>query len=194
MKGVRRRQPFAPGRIGSSLRLDGARKGVYAQISSGLELPTTAFIIIAWIRTKTLPRNAVLVSDMKFSGDETFRFGLVGDHGHLGLTLANGKRFLQIVDSSPLPLEDWTHVAVVKTTEALRLFRNGALVASEPLNEFQAQPHNPFSIGGTPKKSGGKKRNRRSGFWHGRIDELAFFGSALSNEQIEHLYHLTPSN
>ena len=194
VKGVRRRQPFAPGRIGSSLRLDGPRKGGYAQISSGLELPTTEFTIMAWIRTKTLPRNAVLVSDMNLSGDETFRFGLVGDHGHWGLTLANGKRFLQIADSSPLPLEDWTHVAVVKTSEALRLYRNGTLVSSEPLNGFQTQTHNPFSIGGTPKKSDGKKRNRRSGFWHGRIDELAFFGSALTKEQIGHLFHITPSN
>lgn len=193
VKGDTRRQPFAPGRIGSSLRLDGPRKGVYAQISLGLELPTTEFTIMAWIRTQTLPRNAVLVSDMNLSGDETFRFGLVGDHGHLGLTLAGGTRFLQIVDSSPLPLEDWTHVAVVKTTESLRLYRNGALVSSEPLNGFQAQPHNRFSIGGIPKESGGKKRNRRSGFWHGRIDELAFFGSALTSEQIENLFLLTPS-
>ena len=193
VKGDRRRQPFAPGRIGSSLRLDGPRKGGYAQISSGLELPTTEFTIMAWIRTKTLPRNAVLVSDMNLSGDETFRFGLVGDHGHLGLTLTNGKRFLQIVDSSPLPLEDWTHVAVVKTSEGLRLYRNGVPVSSKPSNGFQAQAHNPFSIGGIPKKPDGKKRNRRSGFWHGRIDELAFFGSALTNEQIENLFHLTPS-
>jgi hypothetical protein len=174
--------------------LDGPRRGGYAQISSSLELPTTEFTIMAWIRTKTLPRKAVLVSDMNLSGDETFRFGLVGDHGHLGLTLANGKRFLQIVDSSPLPLEDWTHVAVVKTSEGLRLYRNGVLVASEPLNGFQAQPHNPFSIGGIPKKSDGKKRHQRSGFWHGRIDELAFFGSALTDEQIENLFHITPSN
>jgi hypothetical protein len=192
VKGDTRRQPFAPGRIGSSLRLDGPKTGGYAQISSGLELPTTEFTIMAWIRTQTLPRNAVLVSDMNLSGDETFRFGLVGDHGHLGLTLANGKRFLQIVDSSPLPLEEWTHVAVVKTTEGLRLYRNGALVSSEPLNGFQARPHNPLSIGGIPKESEGKKRRHRSGFWHGRIDELAFFGSALTSEQIENLFQLTP--
>ena len=41
-------------------------------------------------------------------------------------------------------------------------------------------------------QSDGKKRNRRSGFWHGRIDELAFFGSALTSEQIENLFQLTP--
>ncbi|MCO8124539.1 FecR domain-containing protein [Stieleria sp. TO1_6] len=192
VKGDTRRQPFAPGRIGSSLRLDGPRAGGYAQISSGLKLPTAEFTIMAWIRTETLPRNAVLVSDMNLSGDETFRFGLVGDHGHLGLTLADETRFLTIVDPSPLPLEDWTHVAVVKTTDGLRLYRNGALVASEPLNGFQAQPHNRFSIGGTPKEYDGKKRDRRSGFWHGRIDELAFFGSALTSEQIDNLFQLTP--
>jgi hypothetical protein len=193
VKGDTRRQPFAPGRIGSSLRLNGPKAGGYAQISSGLELPTTEFTIMAWIRTQTLPRNAVLVSDMNPSGDETFRFGFVGDHGHLGLALANGKQFLQIVDSSPLPLEVWTHVAVVKTSEGLRLYRNGALVSSEPLNGFQARPHNPLSIGGIPKESEGKKRRHRSGFWHGRIDELAFFGSALTSEQIENLFQLTPS-
>ena len=194
VKGVKRRQPFAPGRIGSSFRLDGPRNGGYAQIAPGLELPTTEFTIMAWVRTKTLPRNAVLVSDMNLSGDETFRFGLVGDHGHLGLTLDNGKRFLKIVDSSPLPFENWTHVTIVKTIEGLRLYRNGALVSSEPLNGFQAQPHNPFNIGGIPRESGNKKRKQRSGFWHGRIDELAFFGSALTSEQIENLFNLTPSN
>lgn len=193
VKGDSRRQPFAPGRIGSSLRLGGPRAGGYAQISSSLELPANEFTIMAWIRTQTLPRNAVLVSDMNLSGKETFRFGLVGDHGHLGLTLANAMRTLQIVDSSPLPLEEWTHVAVVKTTEELRLYRNGALVSSQSLNGFQAQSHNPLSIGGIPKESGVKKRRQRSGFWHGRIDELAFFGSALTSEQIEKLFQLTPS-
>ncbi|MDC0259300.1 FecR domain-containing protein [Verrucomicrobiales bacterium] len=192
VKATRPRQPFAPGRIGSSFRLDGARKGRYAQISSGLELPTTEFTIMAWISAQTLPRNAVLVSDMNLPGDETFRFGLVGDHGHLGLTLADGKQFLQVVDSSPLPLEEWTHVAVIKTTEGLRLYRNGALVSSEPLNGFQVQPHKPFSIGGTPKNTDGKKRNQRLGFWHGRIDELAFFGSVLTSDQIKNLFQLTP--
>lgn len=193
VKGVKRRQPFAPGRIGSSLRLEGPRRGGYAQISPSLELPTE-FTIMAWIRTKTFPRDAVLVSDMNLSGDETFRLGLVGDHGHLGLTFANEERSLQVVDSSPLPLEDWTHIAVVKTSEALRLYRNGALVSSEPLDGFQSQAHKPFSIGGTPRKSDGRKRNQRSGFWHGRIDELAFFGSALTSQQIEHLFKITPSN
>ena len=33
-----------------------------------------------------------------------------------------------------------------------------------------------------------------AGFWHGRIDELAFFGSALTREQIDHLFNITPSN
>lgn len=111
---------------------------------------------------------------------------------HMTPTLANAMRTLQFVDSSPLPLEDWTHVAVVKTTEGLRLYRDGALVSSQSLNGFQAQRHNPLSIGGIPKESGGKKRRQRSGFWHGRIDELAFFGSALTSEQIENLFQLTP--
>ncbi len=81
---------------------------------------------------------------------------------------------------------------ILKTAEGLRLYRNGALAASEPSNGFQAQPHNSLSVGGIPKESDGKKRNRRSGFWHGRIDELAFFGSALTGEQIENLFQLTP--
>ena len=162
-------------------------------VSPGLKLSTSEFTLMAWIRTTTLPRNAVLVSDMDTSGAESFRFGLVGDHGYLGFSLSHGKELLQVVDSSPLSLEDWTHVAVVKTSEDLRLYRDGVLVASEPVHGFQGQQHNPFSIGGTPNESDGWKRNQRSGFWHGRIDELAIFGSAVSSEQIENLFHLTPS-
>ena len=192
VKGDRPRQPFAPGRIGSSLRLSGPKTGAYAEIASGFELPTGTFTIMAWIRTKTLPRDAVLLSDMNLSGEESFRLGYVGDHGHLGLRLSNGAQVVQVIDSSPLPLEEWTHVTVVKTTEALQLYRNGALVASEPLNGFQAQAHQAFSIGGIPKESGVKKRSQRLGFWHGRIDELAFFASALTREQIEKLFEITP--
>jgi hypothetical protein len=194
VKGGKRRQPFAPGRIGSSLRLDGPKRGGYAQISPGFTLPTSKFTIIAWVRTKTLPRNAVLVSDRNLSGDETFCFGLVGDHGHLGLTLASGKESLQIVDSSPLPLEEWTHVAVVRSNEELRLYRNGVLVSSESSHGFHGKPHKPFNIGGIPKKPDVEKRHQRSGFWHGRIDELAFFGFALTSEQIDRLFNITPSN
>ena len=192
VKGDRSRQPFAPGRIGSSLRLDGPRRGVYAQVSSGLELSAAEFTIMAWVRAKTFPENAVLVSDMSLSGTETFRFGFLGNHGHLGLTLSNGERFLKLVDSSPLPLQEWVHVAVVKSAEDLRFHKNGELVSSTPLNGFQGQQYRPSLIGGLPKKTGEKKRDSRSGFWHGRIDELAFFGTALTSEQIENLFNLTP--
>ena len=189
-----RRQPFSPGRIGSSLRLDGPRAKSYAQIPSSLELPTDEFTVMAWIYTRPFPRTAVLLSDMDFSGEERFRFGLFGDHGHLGLSLANGKGLLQIADSSPLPLEVWTHVAVVKTHEELRLYRDGSLVSTEILDGFQAQAHRPLSIGGIPKEFDAEKRTQRSSFWHGRIDELAFFPSALSDDHIESLFRITPTN
>ena len=188
--GDKPRQPFAPGRIGSSFRLGGPKMGRYAQIPSSLELPAREFTIVAWIRARTLPRNAVLVSDMDLSGEETFRFGLVGDYGHLGFALSSEERVLRVVDSSPLPLEEWTHVAVVKTTEEFQLYRNGILVSSKALGGFQPQPHRPLSIGGIPRESGTKKRSQRMGFWHGRIDELAFFGPALSSDQITQLFRL----
>ena len=88
--------------------------------------------------------------------------------------------------------EKWEHVAVVKSVEGLRLHKNGELVSSTPLNGFLCQQFKPSFIGGLPKKSGDKKRDSRTGFWHGRIDELAFFGSALTREQIENLFKLTP--
>ena len=147
---------------------------------------------MAWVRAKTFPENAVLVSDMSLSGTETFRFGFLGNHGHLGLTLSNGERFLKLVDSSPLPLQEWVHVAVVKSAEGLQLHKNGELVSSTPLNGFQGQQYKPSLIGGLPNETGEKKRDSRSGFWHGRIDELAFFGTALTSEQIENLFNLTP--
>ena len=186
------RQTFAPGRIGSSLRLGGPKRGVYANVSSGLELSASEFTIMAWVWAKTFPKNAILVSDMNLPGTETFRFGFIGNHGHLGLILSNGEQFLQIVDSSPLSQEKWEHVAVVKSVEGLRLHKNGELVSSTPLNGFLCQQFKPSFIGGLPKKSGDKKRDSRTGFWHGRIDELAFFGSALTREQIENLFNLTP--
>jgi hypothetical protein len=76
----------------------------------------------------------------------------------------------------------------------LRLYRNGVLVSSESSHGFHGKPHKPFNIGGIPKKPDVEKRHQRSGFWHGRIDELVFFGFALTSEQIERLFNITPSN
>lgn len=193
IKGDTRRQPFAPGRIGSSLRLGGPRTGGYAQISPDLQLPADEFTIMAWVRAKTLPRDAILVSDADRLGIETLHFGFVGDHGQLGLTLTTETQELQVLDPTQLPLEDWTHVAVVKSTAGLQLYRDGVLVSIQPVSDFAAQVPGALSIGGSPQDLQGKKRTQRKGFWHGRIDELALFETALTSEQIAELYRLTPS-
>lgn len=84
---------------------------------------------------------------------------------------------------------------VIKSSEAKDSGRQGGkpnvlFIAIDDLNDWTGM------LKGNPQAKTAhmdKKRNQRSGFWHGRIDELAFFGSALTSERIEILFQLTRS-
>lgn len=81
----------------------------------------------------------------------------------------------------------------IKSSEAKDSGRQGGkpnvlFIAIDDLNDWTGM------LKGNPQAKTAhmdKKRNQRSG-WHERIDELAFFGSALTSEQIENLFQLTP--
>ncbi|MEK6236915.1 MAG: LamG domain-containing protein, partial [Planctomycetales bacterium] len=82
-----------------------------------------------------------------------------------------------------LPLEVWIHVAAIADGEQLRIYQNGELAASVPCSGLATAPPTPLWIG-----VGSNGNN----LWEGRIDELALYDKALSEEQVRALRQAAP--
>ena len=87
-----------------------------------------------------------------------------------------------------VPLAEWMHVALVADGATLRLYRNGAEVASTPCaGVLPKPPMTSLSIGCKLETAAMTPAPLRPGYWFGRIDELAIFNKALSPEEIKKL-------
>ena len=90
----------------------------------------------------------------------------------------------------PFPLGRWTHVACVVNDSTLRLYRDGAQVAWTSCRGLITTPAmKSMGIGYKAGDDGISPSNGRSGYWDGRMDELAVFHRALSTEEINEMYN-----
>lgn len=87
-----------------------------------------------------------------------------------------------ITSAAAVPVNAWSHVAMVWKTGSQRLYINGALSASGTVGGTLPVNALPFQIGDDQGFGGGTRR------FDGQIDELKVFNSAFSAAQISSLY------
>jgi|GEM_PF-632203 len=191
--------PFAPGRIGQALRLDGPLGTSYAVIPQFPRALNNQITVCAWVRAESRPRWAAIAKHWAIELDRTtgepyglggqFHFGLNEDSGDLEVQILDqtGKR-IQVRDSEPFPLHQWSHVAFVVDGESVTLFRDGAAVGSRRCVGLGTNGPDALGIGAKLLPDGSAPDERNPGFWHGRLDELAIFHQALSPDQIMQLF------
>jgi len=90
-------------------------------------------------------------------------------------------------------LGEWQHVAFVADGAQLRLYRNGMQVGSVPYPGLAPPDLKPLGIGAKPAGVDQKRVRGPSGFWHGRIDELAIFNHAVDAKMIQQLFETNRS-
>jgi len=183
--GEMKRPPIAPGKIGSSLRLQ-AEFGSYA-IYSRYPSAESQLTVCAWVRASSRPRWASIAKQWSKNVGQ-FHFGLHGDTGELEILVLDedGKK-VRVRDESPFPLRAWQFVAFVVDGSTLRLYLNGNEIGAKPCNGLSPAGSSNVGIG---VKLGDKQKPARNstGFWDGRIDELAIFHHALSADDIKRLF------
>ncbi len=83
------------------------------------------------------------------------------------------------------PTNSWQHVALVADGAMLHVYRNGVEAAASSYSGTLYNPTNALSIGArlTADDSAGE-----SGWWQGRIDEVAYWARGLSAGEIFELY------
>jgi hypothetical protein len=165
----------AAGHAGSALSFDGVNDWVTVPDANSLDLKS-AMTLEAWVKPKTLGstwRTVVIKEQPKQLGYALYAHaGSTGPSGNVYAT--GGDRYVQ--SGTLLPTGTWTHLAVTYDGRALRLFRNGAQIASRTTAGSIATSSGALRIGG----------NDVWGEWFsGEIDDVRVYDRALTAEEIQ---------
>ena len=172
---------WAPGFIGSSLRVGGRSIGRGGLVQPAPPLVSGQLTILAWVRADARASEATIVTDGSMKhGEGSFLLSLDNETGLLkAMARSESGELVSCKDTEIIPLATWIHVAVTVDGNQLKLFRDGVLTSSADCTSLSNKPSPSLVIGTKPS---GRKR------WEGRIDEVALFDKALSTEEIRELY------
>jgi len=147
----------------------------YAQVADSPVLDiTNALTVAVWIKPARwggVPGKAPLMS---FYSKDTNYEAHVTSTGKINWWWGTGN----ITSAASVPINAWTHVAMVYTPGSQKLYLNGVLSASGTVAGILPTNNLPFQIGDDQNFGGGTRR------FDGMIDELKIFNEALAPIQI----------
>jgi hypothetical protein len=179
-------EAYGPGLHGRAFSFDGQSSVVVASQPS-LQF-TSAFTLSAWINPSVLmsdPAYGGIISKVGGSGGNNgYQFALVGNNT-LAVAQFNGAgqawptNVVSATLANPVPVNQWSHLAATYDQQTLRLYLNGALIASQAVGPLTiATSSSRFRI------SGDDNNNVR---FKGLMDEVAVFNRALSDVEVSGL-------
>ena len=200
LTGEGQRPPHAKGVFaGGSLRVGVDSTGRGGRVDSPPALNTGQFSLTAFVYLEDRRQNGVVATNLD-GGRGNFDLSL-NENAVLQATIRTrdvrsvvgevtgpapattppetGLVTLTTTGGSALPLKTWRHVVVTADSEQLQLYEDGKLIASTPCAAIAASDSNTIWLGtnaGTAQ------------VLDGRIDELALFDRALTEEEIAALY------
>lgn len=173
------RPPHASGVFaGGSLRVMADSSGRGGRVDSPPPLSTGQFTLAVYVYLEAPAHEGTVATNIR--GDEGSFALALDEHGLLQVTIRNRDGELQSATSAALlPPKTWRHVVVTADGEHLRIYEDGQLSASTPCAMLAASDSETIWFGTDADGIG---------LWNGRIDELALFDRALSEQDIAGLY------
>lgn len=175
---------FVAGKFGSAMDFDGTSQ--YAMLPANLFASVTNFTIACWVNWDG---GGAWQRIFDFGNDTTQYMFLSPSSGSGTLRFAvttNGNGAEQILETSPLPVGQWRHVAVTRAGNIARLYVNGALAVSNT-NVVTVAPAS-FN----PVLNYVGKSQWPDPLFNGRLDELFIYNYALSDTEISRLANDLP--
>ena len=176
--------PRVPGKFGSALQLGGGSPAQYVEIPQGIVAGLTSFTIAAWVNPAATPTWSRLFD---IGTGETVNMFLTVSAGGQGtprfaITDSGNGNEQRLNAPSPLPLDQWTHLAVTLSGTAGTLYVNGAPVAANG-----AMTLTPASLGSTTQNYIGKSQYPADPYLNATVDEFQVYDRALTAAEVQSL-------
>lgn len=164
--------PFANGKYGSGLRLNGTSQ--YVRIATQTGLNTNAGTIMAWVRPSSTPATTqmILMGNRDTSRIYIYR---IATNGNLGLRIGS----LATTDTGvTIPVNTWSHVTLSYNAGTYVMYMNGRQVATGSYSDLTSL--NGFSMIGAYDDLNGDVNS----FFPGVIDEVKMYNYARNAQQV----------
>jgi hypothetical protein len=181
---------WVTGQIGGALSLGGGDAQQFS-VMPDYPKPTSTLTVSAWVWAEELGTWASFVKNWGSSDAGQFHFGLLGDgvHENIYIKQADGKT-PNTTDPQPFPTNSWQHVAFVCDGSMVRLYRNGAEVASTSYDgTLVSPPMNCIGIGVKMANDCTTADTGAAGWFHGKIDDVAIWNRGLSPSEMVAIYN-----
>lgn len=178
--GILRNGPvWVAGRANNALSFDGVNDYIELNNSPSLN-PPNAISIAAWVNTVTLSVSQFIVAkDNLPSGRLQYFLRLQGSAVRMGIrTTAD---YFATSAANLITTNTWYHVAGTWDGQLIRLYVNGAQVATSP-----AAVTGTMSDNGVATRIGGRQDGQLP--FRGRIDEVQIYDRALSLSEVQAIY------
>lgn len=177
---------LVPGNIGQAVELNGENGFTFPGI--GHFTRTDPFSITLWLQTPSHAERQVILHHSKAPADAGSRgYELLLESGHLTIGLHHQwpGNSITIRSKSPIPTNEWTHVAFTydgsSRASGLHLFLNGKPAETEVIRDHLWKDIT-YSTGEPDLAIG--YRFRDSGFKEGKVDDLRIYNRALTPIEI----------
>jgi len=189
-KGIIYGATWIAGISGFALELDGIDDYISVTDSNSLDI-TGNITVEAWIYPHSMPWVAPLVSKGTNSSNYGYHLavGQYYSNGCASFKLhSNDTKILWLDSSSPLAIEQWHYVAVVRAGNDTKMYIDGSISNADTYFDSYIRTNSLSLDFGT--------YNDYSEFFHGILDEVSVYNRALSTSEIYHHYQeiLSASN
>ncbi|WP_436716949.1 LamG-like jellyroll fold domain-containing protein [Roseiconus lacunae] len=177
--GEGKRPPHARGVfVGGSLRVGADSTGCGGRVDSPPALSTGQFSLTVFVYLEAPVHGAMVATNLH---DGQGNFGLsLDENGLLRAAIRSSDGDVSsAVGGSVLPQKTWRHVVVTTDGEQLHFYEDGKLVASTPCAAMAASDADTVWLGTDAEATR---------VWDGRLDEVALFDRALTEEEIAALH------
>ena len=181
---------WLPGRIVGALNFGDPTNQNYV-LAPDYAKPTNTIAVSAWVWADSRPSWASIAKNWGNTQPGQFHLGLNSGTGELHNQMTDGGgNVVAALDTTPLPMGSWQHVAFSADGARMRLYRNGVQVAESATYDgtLLAPPMAGLGLGVKTDDSGTVPDTGAPGYWHGRLDDVGIWGRALTPDEIFGIY------
>ncbi|MGE3999635.1 MAG: LamG-like jellyroll fold domain-containing protein [Planctomycetaceae bacterium] len=171
---------LGPGQSGQAFALDGLND--FVRIGDKLDPELGSFSVSAWVKKTAAPAESTVIRKGLGGSFNTTGYGLSAPGSAISFTVGDGANVVTAVLHAPLALNEFQHLAGVldRDNKLVQLYLDGELVAEESYTTL-GNIDTPMSLAIGALDKG----NELNQLFPGLIDDVMYFGRALSTAEIK---------